>query len=40
MRTGIGIAIVVAWPDLVGRRDVPVGPRGQRGNEVAAVIEP
>ena len=22
------------WPDLVGRRDVPVGPRGQRGNEV------
>jgi hypothetical protein len=21
-------------PDLVGRRDVPVGPRGQRGNEV------
>ena len=22
------------WPVLVGRRDVQVGPRGQRGNEV------
>jgi hypothetical protein len=22
------------WPDLVGRRDVPVGSPGERGNEV------
>jgi hypothetical protein len=26
------------WPDLVGRRDVQIGPRGRLGNEFARDI--